>query len=316
MGSELIIFGLSFMIIFLAFFIVSRSRDRSAYQERLADLDHHKKRLETARGEAKPSATGGHAYRGSQSKEGSWGRMIAQLSNKSDEEKQKINMAFEMAGWHLKSPLMAYGLAKLLFLFPSAPFVGLYGYFVAQWELMLLIGAVIGVALLSSYMVDWALRWMVNRRQKKIEKGFPDALDLMVICSEAGLSLNAIISRVAKDIGQIHPELGYEMSILGIELNMLSSRKQAMDNFSARLQSQMCKNMVGSMLQAEQYGTPISQTMRTLAEEFRFDRLMTAEQRAAKLPVLMAGPLVLFIFPSLFVVILGPAIINVMTQMG
>ncbi len=316
MGGELIIFGLSFMIIFLAFFIVSRSRDRSSYQERLSDLDRHKKRLDSVREEGKSTVPASHAYRGSQSRENSWTRMIAQLSNKSDEEKQKINMAFEMAGWHMKSPLIAYGVAKLLFLFPSALFIGLYGYFVAQWELMILIGAVIGVALFSSYMVDWALRWVVNRRQKKIEKGFPDALDLMVICSEAGLSLNAIISRVAKDIGQIHPELGYEMSILGIELNMLSSRKEAMDNFSGRLQSQMCKNMVGSMLQAEQYGTPISQTMRTLAEEFRFDRLMTAEQRAAKLPVLMAGPLVLFIFPSLFVVILGPAIINVMKQMG
>lgn len=318
MGGDLIIFGLSFLVIGVAFIIISRAREKSHYQDRISDLERYRKQVDEMRlsGQDTSGAPRNRAYRGNQENNGAWSQLINQLNGKSDAEKKKIQEAFEMAGWHTDKALLIYGGAKIGLLLFGALKAWIYVHLMTELSLTLKIAVVLAVALLASYAVDWVLRFAVKKRQVKIEKGFPDALDLMVICSEAGLSLNAIINRVSKDVGQIHPDLGYEMSILAIELNMLSSRKAALENFSNRLQSQLCKNMVGSLLQAEQYGTPISQTMKTLAEEFRFDRLMNAEQRAAKLPVLMAGPLVLFIFPSLFIVILGPAIINIMNQFG
>src|SRR5207247_3290363 len=125
-------------------------------------------------------------------------------------------------------------------------------------------------------------------RQDRILKAFPEALDLMVICTEAGLSLTATIQRVAREISQISPDLGYELALLSIELNMLPDRRRALQNFSDRLESAYFKSIVSNISQAEQYGTPIAQTMRIVAEEFRINRLLKAEEKASRLPALLS----------------------------
>ncbi|MGN6690682.1 MAG: type II secretion system F family protein [Sphingopyxis sp.] len=149
-----------------------------------------------------------------------------------------------------------------------------------------------------------------NKRQKRtdaIRKGLPDALDLLVICAEAGLTVDAAFSRVAKELGRAYPELGEEFALTSIELGFLSERRQAFENLAYRVNLESVKGVVTTMVQTEKYGTPLASALRVLSAEFRNERMMRAEEKAARLPAIMTVPLILFILPVLFVVILGPA---------
>jgi tight adherence protein C len=149
-----------------------------------------------------------------------------------------------------------------------------------------------------------------NKRQKRtdaIRKGLPDALDLLVICAEAGLTVDAAFSRVAKELGRAYPELGEEFALTSIELGFLTERRQAFENLSYRVNLESVKGVVTTMIQTEKYGTPLASALRVLSAEFRNERMMRAEEKAARLPAIMTVPLILFILPVLFIVILGPA---------
>ena len=149
-----------------------------------------------------------------------------------------------------------------------------------------------------------------NKRQKRtdaIRKGLPDALDLLVICAEAGLTVDAAFSRVSKELGRAYPELGEEFALTSIELGFLTERRQAFENLAYRVNLEAVKGVVTTMIQTEKYGTPLASALRVLSAEFRNERMMRAEEKAARLPAIMTIPLILFILPTLFVVILGPA---------
>ncbi|WP_390881103.1 MULTISPECIES: type II secretion system F family protein [Sphingopyxis] len=149
-----------------------------------------------------------------------------------------------------------------------------------------------------------------NKRQKRtdaIRKGLPDALDLLVICAEAGLTVDAAFSRVAKELGRAYPELGEEFALTSIELGFLTERRQAFENLAYRVNLDSVKGVVTTMIQTEKYGTPLASALRVLSAEFRNERMMRAEEKAARLPAIMTVPLILFILPCLFIVILGPA---------
>ena len=146
-----------------------------------------------------------------------------------------------------------------------------------------------------------------SKRTKEIQKGLPDALDLLVICAEAGLTVDAAFNRVAKELGRAYPELGDEFALTAIELSFLSERKQAFNNLAYRVDLEAVKGVVTTMIQTERYGTPLASALRVLSAEFRNERMMRAEEKAARLPAIMTVPLILFILPVLFIVILGPA---------
>lgn len=146
-----------------------------------------------------------------------------------------------------------------------------------------------------------------TKRTKEIQKGLPDALDLLVICAEAGLTVDASFNRVAKELGRAYPELGDEFALTAIELSFLNERKQAFDNLAYRVDLEAVKGVVTTMVQTERYGTPLASALRVLSAEFRNERMMRAEEKAARLPAIMTIPLIMFILPVLFVVILGPA---------
>ena len=149
-----------------------------------------------------------------------------------------------------------------------------------------------------------------NMRQKRtdaIRKGLPDALDLLVICAEAGLTVDSAFSRVSKELGRAYPELGEEFALTSIELGFLTERRQAFENFAYRVNLESVKGVVTTMIQTEKYGTPLASALRVLSAEFRNERMMRAEEKAARLPAIMTVPLILFILPVLFIVILGPA---------
>jgi tight adherence protein C len=168
--------------------------------------------------------------------------------------------------------------------------------------------ALIAVSLIGSYKApDLFIGNKVKKRSDLIRKGLPDALDLLVICAEAGLTVDAAFHRVAKELGKAYPELGDEFALTAIELGFLTERRTAFENLAGRVKLDAVKGVVTTMIQTEKYGTPLASALRVLSAEFRNERMMRAEEKAARLPAIMTVPLILFILPVLFVVILGPA---------
>jgi tight adherence protein C len=168
--------------------------------------------------------------------------------------------------------------------------------------------ALVAVTLVLSYKApDIWLKNKVGKRSHAVRKGLPDALDLLVICAEAGLTVDAAFNRVAKELGKAYPELGDEFGLTAIELGFLNERRQAFENFAMRVDLEAVRGVVTTMIQTEKYGTPLASALRVLSAEFRNERMMRAEEKAARLPAIMTVPLILFILPTLFIVILGPA---------
>jgi tight adherence protein C len=164
------------------------------------------------------------------------------------------------------------------------------------------------VMLLLSYKApDLYIGNEITKRTSAIRKGLPDALDLLVICAEAGLTVDAAFNRVARELGRGYPELGDEFQLTAIELSFLTERRSAFENLAARVKLDAVRGVVTTMIQTEKYGTPLASALRVLSAEFRNERMMRAEEKAARLPAIMTVPLILFILPVLFVVILGPA---------
>jgi tight adherence protein C len=166
---------------------------------------------------------------------------------------------------------------------------------------------VAGTLGLSYKAPDIWLKNKVTKRSHAVRKGLPDALDLLVICAEAGLTVDAAFGRVAKELGKAYPELGDEFGLTAIELGFLNERRQAFENLANRVDLEAVRGVVTTMIQTEKYGTPLASALRVLSAEFRNERMMRAEEKAARLPAIMTVPLILFILPTLFVVILGPA---------
>jgi tight adherence protein C len=163
-------------------------------------------------------------------------------------------------------------------------------------------------SLVGSYKApDVWLKNKISKRSNAVRKGLPDALDLLVICAEAGLTVDAAFNRVARELGKAYPELGDEFALTSIELGFLTDRRSAFENLANRIDLEAVRGVVTTMIQTEKYGTPLASALRVLAAEFRNERMMRAEEKAARLPAIMTVPLILFILPVLFIVILGPA---------
>ncbi|KQU62603.1 pilus assembly protein TadC [Sphingomonas sp. Leaf339] len=176
-----------------------------------------------------------------------------------------------------------------------------------EWSPMKKYALVAGTLILSYKAPDIFLKNRIAKRSDAIRKGLPDALDLLVICAEAGLTVDAAFHRVARELGRAYPELGEEFTLTAIELGFLTDRRQAFENLATRVALEAVKGVTTTMVQTEKYGTPLASALRVLSSEFRNERMMRAEEKAARLPAIMTVPLICFILPVLFVVILGPA---------
>jgi len=169
------------------------------------------------------------------------------------------------------------------------------------------------VALLFGYMLpDILVSNAITKRQQGIQRSFPDALDLMVICVESGISLESAFMRVSEELALDAPELSEEVAITTAELAFLSDRRQALDNLAERTGSQPVKSLVTSLIQSEKYGTPLGAALRVVSQEGRDTRMAKAEEKAAALPAKLTVPMVTFFLPVLFLVLIGPTIIQVM----
>ena len=170
----------------------------------------------------------------------------------------------------------------------------------------------IGAALLGFYAPKIYLRNAAGKRAKQLQLALPDGLDLMVICAEAGLSLDATLLRVSRELANSFPGLAEELAITAAELTFLPDRQMAFDNLDNRTDSDAIRAIVNTLQQTAKFGTPLAQSLRVLSAESRAARLTRAEEKAARLPAMLTVPMIVFILPTLFIVLLGPAAINIM----
>jgi tight adherence protein C len=160
--------------------------------------------------------------------------------------------------------------------------------------------------IIGAYAPDLFISNTGQKRRHKIQKALPDGLDLMVICAEAGLSMDATLNRVSTELGKSWPELADELGLTAIEIGFLPDRAQALANLARRVKLDGIKGIVNTLTQTERYGTPLAQALRVLSAELRNNRLMKAEEKAARLPAVLTVPMILFIMPALFIVLIGP----------
>ena len=177
------------------------------------------------------------------------------------------------------------------------------------------LGLCIGATYVGMHVPILFLKNKITRRQLSIKRAFPDALDLLLICVESGMSIEAGFRRVAEEIGTQSIPLTEELTLATAELSYLQDRRQAYENLAKRTNLEGVKSVCMALQQAERYGTPMAQTLRVMAQENRDVRMSEAEKKAAALPPKLTVPMILFFLPVLFIVILGPAAIKVMETM-
>lgn len=166
------------------------------------------------------------------------------------------------------------------------------------------------LALFGFFLPRILVKNTADKRQQEISLSFPDALDMLLICVQGGIGIEAAINRIADTVADHSEALAEELGILSAELGMLNDRKAAFQGFAMRVGSGAARSFATAMLQAEQYGTSVSKALRVLADESRDMRMAAAEQKAAALPPKLTVPMILFFLPALFVVILGPAFLG------
>jgi len=242
-------------------------------------------------------------------------QFVDALDLKSKFETDELKQKLKRAGLRGQAPLYAYAFFRLampvivfvvacFYLFvlnPALPYPAIVKLMMAG-----------GGAYLGYYLPNMFLENMVQRRQQSLKDAFPDALDMLLICVQSGMSIEAAFGKVAKEISSQSMELAEELSLTTAELSYLSDRKKAYFNLGERTGLQGIKSVATALIQSEQYGTPVAQALRVMAKENREMRMSEAEKKAAALPPKLTVPMILFNLPVLFVVILGPAMIQVM----
>jgi tight adherence protein C len=173
------------------------------------------------------------------------------------------------------------------------------------------------VAFALGYLLpDMWLTWRVSARQRRLRRALPDALDLLVICVEAGLGLDQALMKVSQDMRITHPELSEELQLVNLEMRVGKTRIEALRELARRTGLDDIKALVAMLIQTERFGTSIAQSLRVYSDDMRLKRRQRAEEMSAKTAVKMVPPLVFFIFPALMVVILGPAVLTIIRQFG
>jgi tight adherence protein C len=218
-----------------------------------------------------------------------------------------------MAGYRGQAPLVVFLFARVsapLVLFALTLFY-LFGVMALDQPPLIKVVIALAVGFLGSYLPIIYVRNVISKRQKSIRRAWPDALDLLLICVEAGMSAEAAFRKVSEEIGAQSVALAEELTLTTAELSYLPERRQAYENLGARTGLEAVRSVMTSLIQAERYGTPLGSSLRVLAQENRDQRVQLAEKKAAMLPPKLTVPMILFFLPVLFAVIIGPAAIQV-----
>ena len=227
---------------------------------------------------------------------------------------EKTTQRLRMAGFRGQAPLTVFLFARFVLPFCMMA-AGLFYFFVLNdmdRPAIFKIGCSILIGAVGFYLPNLYVSNRIQKRQHSIRRAWPDALDLLLICVESGMSAEAAFRKVAEEIGTQSTELAEELMLTTAELSYLQERRQAYENLADRTGLEAVKAVVTSLIQAERYGTPIGQSLRVMAQESRDMRMAEAEKRAAALPPKLTVPMIVFFLPVLFAVIIGPAVIQVM----
>ena len=244
-------------------------------------------------------------------------RMGENLSDTDVHQMSRMRQMLIHAGYFsARAVQVLYGVRVLIALLLPVIFAVSYPLVTREFDLpsILIGGIAFGVG--GLYLPIIVLYMKANGRKEQARDGFPDALDLLVVCVEAGLSLDQAIERVSKEIGRAHPALGENFRIMSNELRAGRTRAEALRNLGERVGIEEVKSFVTLLIQSEELGTSIAETLRVYVDEMREKRILRAEEKAQALPAKLSVPLVLFIFPVLMIVILLPVLIRIKNVMG
>lgn len=230
---------------------------------------------------------------------------------KTSDEYSQVNRSFRSSGMRGENlPAVFWGTKFLLAALLPVSFLVVSRTIAQSLTQDLDAGLTLFLALLGFYLPNVWLRRKVEKRKEQIFQGLPDALDLLVVCVEAGMGLDAAILRVGEEMALSNKALSEEFKLFSLELRAGKLRKDALKNLADRIDLEDVHNLVSLLVQTDRFGTSVGDALRVYSDTFRSKRYMRAEEKAAKLPGQMMFPLILFIFPSLFVAILGPAAIR------
>lgn len=285
------------------------SRDQS--NKRMKEMALERDKMRAARiNDLKAEAAGGSLRNESK---GTIAQIVDQLNLRKIFESDDLGDLMKMAGFRGQRPLVIFFFFKLatpiiVFLLTFA-----YMFFSYQGEMIPLmkLAIAIGAGYIGLYLPTVFVKNIIQKRQDSIKKAFPDALDLLLICVQSGMSVEAAFGKVSHEIVAQSLELGEELTLTTAELSYLPERRQAFENLGKRTGLPSIKATVTAMVQAERYGTPVGQALRVMAKENRDMRMSEAEKKAAALPPKLTVPMIVFFLPVLFIVILGPAAIRV-----
>jgi tight adherence protein C len=241
-------------------------------------------------------------------------QIVDQFNLRSAFESEEIKSKLKMAGMRGQAPLVAYMFFRLVMPIIVVIVALLYLFVLTNYSYppIVKLGMAIAVGYLGFYLPNMFIQNLVQRRQQAISQAFPDALDMLLICVQAGMSIEAAFGKVAKEVTTQSIELAEEFSLTTAELSYLQDRRLAFDNLGKRTGIAGVKSVATALIQAERYGTPVSQALRVMAKENREMRMSEAEKKAAALPPKLTVPMIVFFLPVLFVVILGPAALQVL----
>ena len=236
-------------------------------------------------------------------------QVVSKLQLLQSEQTRKVSQMLVQAGWRSKDAVVVYMFFKMVLpiLIAIVMVILLFGMNMFADKPMMRMMVGLGSILFAFLGPDIYVKNAISKRVAEIRKALPDALDLLVICAEAGLTLDAALNRVSREMAHTCAELADEFSLTAIELGFLPDRRHALQNLTDRVQLDAMRGVVTTLIQTEKYGTPLAMSLRVLSAEFRNERMMKAEEKAARLPATMTVPLILFILPTLFIVLLGPA---------
>lgn len=246
-----------------------------------------------------------------------WTKPIAKaVLPRDDWKRSRLKSRLIRAGYRQEKALYIFLASKVLFAF-AVPLLVVMPLLIMgklpSLQPAIAVSLLVLTALIGYYLPDIYIERVSRERQLRFTEGFPDAMDMLVVCVEAGLGLDAAIQRVGREIAVAHPELSDELTLVSLELRAGKSREEALRSLGERTGVEAVQSLASLLIQAEHFGTSIATALREHAEEMRTMRLQKAREKAAKLPVKMIFPIMFFIFPALFLVILGPALVRIYT---
>jgi tight adherence protein C len=252
------------------------------------------------------------------SDEGFKKRVVEQLNLTKLLEDPKVADKMAQAGYRGPKPLTTFYFFRFSMPFVFLAIAAFYLFVFNDFglPLMMRVTAVMVAAVIGFYAPNIFLANRISKRRTSIMQAFPDALDLLLICVEAGMSIEAAIQKVSQEIGGSSIDLAEEMTLLSAELSYLPDRRMAYEGLAKRTNHPGVKSVATAMTQAETYGTPLGTALRTMAKENREMRLSAAEKKAAALPAKLTVPMILFFLPVLFIVILTPAMLSIQDTMA